>query len=418
MSDIKELREDEICPCGSGGKYGSCCKKKGFRYVIDETNISKEIPMNQEIQDILKEQEQLFIEYYGRQPRSDEFVFSFMPVYNDEILLKTIHMFRQLGIDERKIYVYYKSDGLIPCDLNVNLLSQKELQEYEALCKEFDERMNSQLNAHMDVLPYVLLSNAHINEQIDYSIDAFINCFNDFLRRHSGMTSIRDYAMVTEVDYCMFSALKTIKVLQSLRELLKLQIPECIYALGRGIFENYMYLCAINKEPKLFQERLLPKLDGENYKFDVSSDGKINYRKVISRKTGVSVNVEPSNKELKKYLPNKTDSELYDLFYRTACQYVHVDIMSAKSYFAVTDPYDEIDPSLIAGLIILVITSFLVVQIAKNSNVEELFQKDANYLCEKLNSRFQECLEMVKCDPEHSNIIFDLLLHRLEQEGK
>jgi hypothetical protein len=418
MSNIKELLEDEICPCGSGGKYGHCCKKRGFRYVIDETNISKEIPMNQEIQDILKEQEHLFFEYYGRKPRNDKFLFSFMPVYNDGILLKTIHMFRQLGIDERKIYAYYKSDGLIPYDLNINLLTQKDLQEYEALCKEFDERMNSQLNAHMDVLPYVLLSNAHINEQIDYSIDAFINCLNDFLRRHSGTTSIRDYTMVTEVDYCMFSALKTIKVLQSLRELLKLQIPECIYALGRGIFENYMYLCAINKEPKLFQERLLPKLDEENYKFDVSSDGKINYRKIISRKTGVSVDVEPSNKELKKYLPNKIDSELYDLFYRTACQYVHVDIMSAKSYFTVTDPYDEIDPSLIAGLIVLVITSLLVAQIAKNSNVEELFQKDADYLCKNLNSRFQECLEMAICDPGHSNVIFDLLLHRLEQEGK
>lgn len=418
MSDIKKLLEDEICPCGSGEMYGNCCKKKSFRYVMSGTNISKEISMNQEMQDMLKEQEQLFFEYYGRKPRNNEFVFSFMPVYNDEILLKTIYMFRQLGIDERKIYAYYKSDGLIPCDLNVDLLSQKELQEYEDLCKEFDERMNSQLNTHMDVLPYVLLSNAHINEQIDYSIDAFINYFNDFLRRHSGTTSIRDYTMVTEVDYCMFSALKTIKVLQSLRELLKLQIPECIYALGRGVFENYMYLCAINKDPKLFQERLLPKLDEENYKFDVSPDGKINYRKVISRRTGVSVNVEPSNKELKKYLPNKTDIELYDLFYRTACQYVHVDIMSAKSYFAVTDPYDEIDPSLIAGLIVLVITSLLVTQIAKNSNVQELFQKDTKYLCKNLNSRFQECLEIAKCDPEHPNVIFDLLLHRLEQESE
>lgn len=259
MSNIKELPKNKICPCGSGEEYGHCCKKKGFRYVIDGTSISKVIPMNQEIQDILKEQEQLFFEYYGRRPKDDEYVFSFMPVYNDEILLKTIFAFRQLGIDERRIYAYYKSDGLIPCDLNVDLLSQKDLQEYESLCKEFDERMNSQLDSHMDVLPYVLSSNAYINEQADYAMGAFIHCFNDFLRRHSGTISIRDYTMTTEVDYCMFSALKTIKVLQSLRELLKLQIPECIYALGRSIFENYMYLCAINKDPKLFYERLLPK---------------------------------------------------------------------------------------------------------------------------------------------------------------
>ena len=43
-------------------------------------------------------------------------------------------------------------------------------------------------------------------------------------------------------------------------------------------------------------------------------------------------------------LPYQNDKGMYDIFYKTACQFVHVDVMSAKSYFSVVDPYDEIDP--------------------------------------------------------------------------
>lgn len=106
MRNTKELPKDAICLCNSRKKYGDCCKKKRFKYVTDGTSILREISMNQEVQDILGEQEKHFFEYYGRKPGGDKLVFSFMPIYNDEIVLKTIYAFRQLGIDERKIYAY------------------------------------------------------------------------------------------------------------------------------------------------------------------------------------------------------------------------------------------------------------------------------------------------------------------------
>jgi hypothetical protein len=134
MSNRKEWPINKICPCGSGKKYGNCCKKKSFKYVVDNRKTFKEIPINQEMFEILQYQEQLFFEYYGRKPKDDEYVFQFMPIYNDELLIKSVYLFRQLGIDERLIYAYYKSDGLIPCDVNIDLLSQKELKEYKALC--------------------------------------------------------------------------------------------------------------------------------------------------------------------------------------------------------------------------------------------------------------------------------------------
>lgn len=115
-------------------------------------------------------------------------------------------------------------------------------------------------------------------------------------------------------------------------------------------------------------------------------------------------------------LPYATNHELYDAFYRTACQYIHVDIMSAKSYFTVIDSYDEIDPSLIAVLIALVITSLLLSQISRNNNAQDLFRTDTDNLCKNLNLNFKKCFEIIECDPEHSSAIFDILLQRLEQE--
>lgn len=52
----------------------------------------------------------------------------------------------------------YKSNGLYPCDLNIDLLPQKEMQEYEELCEEFDEKLNSSFGTHVNVLQYVFLA--------------------------------------------------------------------------------------------------------------------------------------------------------------------------------------------------------------------------------------------------------------------
>ncbi|MDR3314019.1 MAG: DUF5677 domain-containing protein [Oscillospiraceae bacterium] len=148
-----------------------------------------------------------------------------------------------------------------------------------------------------------------------------------------------------------FSALKTVKTLQSVMHLKENHLAECIYALSRGVFENYMYMCNINCDPALFYKKLLPKVDEENYTFAERSDGKIDFRNVINKHTGAKTSVGINISELKEKLPYDNDRDLYTVFYQSACQYVHVDIMSAKSYFSTVNPYDEIDRSLIATLI-------------------------------------------------------------------
>lgn len=414
MDSFKELKNADICPCGSGKKYRACCKRKKFKFGLQGDKIIKKVPIHEEVKSLLKKMEDIFFEYYGRKPEND-FLFAFTPIYNDEFLLHMVYTFRELGFPEEKIYAYYKSDGLFPCDVNIELLSQKDLEEFKSLCDEYSRLLSQSCEGELNNIQYVIASNSFLEEQIEYAMEAIIGSFNDFIHRHSMTNNITNYKMEKETDYCIFSALKTVKTLRSINKLRKEHLTECIYSLSRSIFENYMYMCSINMDHSLFKDKLLPKVDEENYTFDNYKDGKINYNKVIDRRTGGKLPVKIIISDLIKNLPCDADKELYTIFYQGVCQYVHVDVMSAKSYFSKYDPYDEIAPSLIANLIAVILAMLLLYQISKNKDTQSQYERDALYLCKKLSKRFTDCLEVTRCDLEHPNVIFDILLNRLRE---
>lgn len=45
-----EIDDFELCPCGSGKKYVSCCKKKRFTYKRTKNyELIKEVPISKEL---------------------------------------------------------------------------------------------------------------------------------------------------------------------------------------------------------------------------------------------------------------------------------------------------------------------------------------------------------------------------------
>ena len=72
----KRVGRNEPCPCGSGKKYKKCCIGKAFDYVEDDDgHVFRSIPMSNELVDLFKEQEQRFIEKFGRKPGPKDKVF-------------------------------------------------------------------------------------------------------------------------------------------------------------------------------------------------------------------------------------------------------------------------------------------------------------------------------------------------------
>lgn len=415
---FQEISKNRPCPCGSGKVYGKCCRKKKIRYGIVNGKMVRQIPANSEVTRCIRSLRSMFQNYYGRAPQGDEFVLSFDPIYNDRVRLDTVYAMRKIKMPEDKIYAFYKTDGLMPSSKNVSMLSQKDINEYKEKCKEYRRKICEPVEGQINILQLTAFADRYLEKIVSYSLKALTACLNNFIRRHSRKLRIYEFKMQTELDYCMFSALKTIKTLESIGILKEEYLTECIYALARGIFENYMYLCAINREETFFEERLWRQMDEENYRFATKKDGTVDYRRIIHIKTGEEQKVGANNTELQKRLPYQEDKELYRVFYTRACWYVHVDVLSAQSYFAVTDPYEEIDPSLIAGLITVVLTTLLLNQLRKNRFVQPLFRRDAAYLCRKLNKKAKRGLEIAGIDPEHPNAVLDLLIRRIDLELK
>lgn len=107
MKEFQELSEDELCPCGSGKTYGECCKKKRFRYGMSDGDIIRQIKITDEAVDALEYLESMFQEYYGREIKQDEYVFAFMPVYNDRFLVENVYAiaecYKSVGVHEADI---------------------------------------------------------------------------------------------------------------------------------------------------------------------------------------------------------------------------------------------------------------------------------------------------------------------------
>ncbi len=135
---IIKIPRNNPCPCGSEKKYKKCCIDKGFDWVVDEEGqICKSIPLSEELNDILKEQRDLFIETHGREPDPDEPVIFQSTSEPGNIADEIVETLRKLGVSEATIYAYRKT-GRIVTDKNKNLLSDLELQEWDNAIKEYE----------------------------------------------------------------------------------------------------------------------------------------------------------------------------------------------------------------------------------------------------------------------------------------
>ena len=416
-NQFKELDDDVLCPCNSGKSYKKCCKKTNFKWGYADGALAKQIHMNREVLDIIEDQKQLFINLYGRRPLENEYLFPFEGISGNEMCLEMVYIMREADISEDKIYAYYKSKGLFPCKENKKNISKMDLQEFSDLCDEYNELISAPLsNNETNILQYVSFANDYLSNIYEQSNEALSMAMNDFIRRHSKIDTFLDYEVSTVVDYCIFSLYKTIKVLKSIKKLYDEHMTESIYALARGLFENYMYINAINQDEDFFATKISPKTDTGNYSFAKNPDGKVNYNRVIHNITGETSSIRVNIADLKKYFICLKDEELYELFYQTACQYVHVDVLSAKNYFYESDPYDEIDPAIIASIISITLAALLLNQVSRVHCTSKQFTKDITFLFNKIKPELLTSFEIAYGDPEHKNEVFNVFIERLKEE--
>jgi hypothetical protein len=135
----KKISRNASCPCGSGKKYKHCCYGKSFDYVEDdEGTVSKSIPISPDMREILTEQHRKFVEKFGREPGPEDKV-CFDTPHPEQVEHMTVQAMKEAGIDPAIIYAYEKTGRLITED-NQHLLSEADLDEWNAAIEEYETR--------------------------------------------------------------------------------------------------------------------------------------------------------------------------------------------------------------------------------------------------------------------------------------
>lgn len=136
----KKLSRNAPCPCGSGKKYKVCCYNKGFEWQEDDQGgIYKSVPMTDEVADVLAQQKQKFIERFGREPGPDDPIFFDMP-HPEHLEAMMVEGMKAAGIDPAIIHAFEKTNGLLVTEENKHLISDKDLEAWDAAIREYEEK--------------------------------------------------------------------------------------------------------------------------------------------------------------------------------------------------------------------------------------------------------------------------------------
>jgi hypothetical protein len=102
----KLLPKTEICPCGSGRKYGACCRKKNIEYLISKNGeVSRRMPLSRELIETLDKHRQEFTQIFGRKTGKHDLVLfdQFLTGFDetDEIVEK---ISKQVGVRDQVVF--------------------------------------------------------------------------------------------------------------------------------------------------------------------------------------------------------------------------------------------------------------------------------------------------------------------------
>lgn len=174
MKNKKVYPDKMPCPCGSNKKYKDCCKKKKIKYFFDGNILTKSIPIHDEVYKLLEMEEEKFKQLYGRTPKDDDYICAFLPIYNDETMMQMIYAFRKSGVPENKIYACFKTEGLVPCELNEDIMSEKDTAEFKFYCEEYDRLISQEMENSMNSLQYTVFCNQNLEKSMDDIFETII----------------------------------------------------------------------------------------------------------------------------------------------------------------------------------------------------------------------------------------------------
>lgn len=319
----RRLRKDSICPCGTGKKYGICCKKRGIEYTYNrEGNTARTVKMNSEMKEAALGAMQSYEEIFGRKAVDDDPLFLEMTLYSEEeIADKTEEALKYaFGLPEEDLYAYRKL-GYVVTKENKHNAPSKNLEEWNNAKKEYFEILSGK---KLESDPA-----AELQDHLENWVVKLIHLFALILYKSEEDLKRADlFKGINLKNYSLFCLTKHLKTMKATRALTTHYFNEDTFSLIRTMYENYLQISTIVHNPDQIQKELLAKVGLH------LGTHKQEYDYIIENSTGIKTKVL-SNKQraaLDKDF-NHENMQLYFTMYEYLSYFIHPDIRVAGQYF-------------------------------------------------------------------------------------
>lgn len=392
ITEPKEWPDTELCPCGSGEIYKKCCKQKSIKYYKkNENEYIKSIPMEKEVEKVLRHLQAEFKRILGRNPGQDDYVMAGVLNNNMENFTRKLKYDAQIPND----YVYaYDRTGLMLSEHNIDKLSDVEIMEFKDAMKEYNDLMEEEIEGDSaNLLQVAETANMYIKELWEETVGDVIYVLNHFIKQTKQEIGIEvGFSVKNRKDFLVYCAYKTTQHLDSLNKLIEEGYKENSLTVVRFIYEILLNVIAYRNDKELFNNKILPLAGLDEGKFERKSNS--NKNTLIEKATGKEYYCGIKKIELAKKA-GKNYELLYDTLYEELSGFIHLDTLAAKKIFAETDNFLDVDECYTAGILSLVFTMEIIGELSKFEENKEQLRKDLQYFINSRIEKMSDALEVI-----------------------
>jgi len=140
----REIGLNEMCPCGRGQPYGSCCQRRGrVKWLRTATgDLVKEVQIPEETASLLQGWlEKIEGEHGGAIPDEAPLFPEGMQKDPAEIEREVVDLLRQAGVNPMFVYAFQKT-GMLLSEDNIDIVSADAINQWNAAIAEYQAMQN------------------------------------------------------------------------------------------------------------------------------------------------------------------------------------------------------------------------------------------------------------------------------------
>ncbi|VVB57347.1 Uncharacterised protein [uncultured archaeon] len=321
-----------MCPCDSGKTYRECCKKRKIRWIKNEkgdtyreVRVKLEDEYAQIITKFMKSQEIKFKKKFKREMTGEDYLFFDTEEDEKEILDKMIKAAKKACVEPEKIYALKKTRFVLS-EVNYKQTPTPRIKEWIDAINEYRKLVAQGIDPLEE--PVARKEVVELFECLPKTIDVLSYTIKRLIYKKVEQGSVYD-------EYLMFYLEKTCQNLKATMSLTYNELGPDALGMTRAIYENYLSIAYLKKNPDRMRQIFEAKLGLEQGTFEagVVQNGRLDKNKAREKKTGKVVTLNIPKGEMARNSGYTEDGEIHESLYSFLSGFTHTDISVMGSYF-------------------------------------------------------------------------------------